>query len=85
MVLKRYLATEIEKLISAYNFANYYYVPSTTLLWNKSKALNYGISKAITPFVFIADVDLIFHQDTQLLYFIKLLMLIKRYCLSWVI
>jgi glycosyltransferase involved in cell wall biosynthesis len=63
-----YLATEIEKLISTYNFANYYYVPSTTLLWNKSKALNYGISKATTPFIFIADVDLIFHQNTVTLF-----------------
>jgi len=62
------LALEIEKLLGTYDFASYYYVPSATLLWNKSKALNYGITKAITPFIFIADVDLIFHQDTVALF-----------------
>src|SRR5690606_1455411 len=37
------------------------------LLWNKSKALNYGISQTQAQYIFIADVDLIFHpQATQL-------------------
>ncbi len=58
------LATNIQKLLESYCFAAYYYVPSSSLLWNKSKALNYGITKVATPYVFIADVDLIFEPNT---------------------
>lgn len=58
------LAVEIQKVVESYSFANYYYVHARFLLWNKSKALNYGIKKVTTQYVFIADVDLIFSPDT---------------------
>jgi GT2 family glycosyltransferase len=57
------LAATIRKLVESYSFASYYYVHADLLLWNKSKALNYGITKVTTPYVFIADVDLIYHPD----------------------
>lgn len=58
------LATAIKNLSSQYQFVNYFHLPVSGLLWNKSKALNYGISKANAEYIFIADVDLIFHPHT---------------------
>ena len=68
MVLKKKLASNICQLVESYSFTSYYYVPASSLLWNKSKALNYGVTKAKTPYVFIADVDLIFHPNTTALF-----------------
>ena len=62
------LADQILKLVQSYSFSSYYYVPTHLLLWNKSKALNYGITKAETPYVFIADVDIVFHANTITLF-----------------
>lgn len=58
------LAIAMQNLVESYSFATYYYVHARYLLWNKSKALNYGIKKATSEFVFIADVDLIFNPNT---------------------
>jgi glycosyltransferase involved in cell wall biosynthesis len=57
-------AVETQKVVSGFAFAAYFYVAHCGLLWNKSKALNYGISQAKGEFIFIADVDLIFHPGT---------------------
>lgn len=58
------LAGELKELSNNYRFIKFYHLPVYGLLWNKSKALNYGISKANGDYVFIADVDLVFHPDT---------------------
>lgn len=55
---------ELKELLSKYSFLSFYSLNVSHLLWNKSKALNYGILKASTPYIFIADVDLIFNPDT---------------------
>lgn len=57
-------AEPVKNLITAYSFAQYNYVAHPGLLWNKSKAFNYAIKKAETPYVLTADVDLIFSPDT---------------------
>ena len=54
----------VKKLINSYPFAQYYYIAHKGLLWNKSKAFNYGILKAETDFILTADVDLIFNPET---------------------
>jgi len=55
-------------LSELYDFVKFYHLPVPQLLWNKSKALNYGIFKTKSSHIFIADVDLIFHpESTQLL------------------
>ena len=54
----------LKKLIENYLFANYYYVAHPGLLWNKSKAFNFGIKKAETNYILTADIDLIFHPET---------------------
>ncbi|TBW25580.1 glycosyltransferase family 2 protein, partial [Gramella sp. KN1008] len=52
---------KIEKLIKKFDFVKYIYLDVSHQLWNKSRALNFGIKKASNPFIFIADIDLIFH------------------------
>lgn len=54
----------LQELLKEYSFVRYYYVAHPGLLWNKSKALNFAIRKSSTPFIFIADVDLVFPNGT---------------------
>lgn len=54
----------VKELINSYPFAQYYYVAHPGLLWNKSKAFNYGILKAETDFILTADVDLKFNPES---------------------
>lgn len=58
------LVEELYSLFEDYPFATLYALPVSQLLWNKSKALNYGFKMASNPFVFVADVDLVFHPET---------------------
>jgi len=53
----------VKKVVDDFDFVTYHYVAHPGLLWNKSKAINYGIYKATTPYVFLADVDVIFHHS----------------------
>lgn len=61
-------AQAVEEVVTTYSFASYYYVAHTGLLWNKSKALNFGIQKTVSEYIFIADVDIIFHSETSALF-----------------
>ncbi|CAM4097178.1 glycosyltransferase family 2 protein [Gillisia limnaea] len=56
-------AQEVKIMVSGFGFATYYYVGNPGLLWNKSKALNYGILKVTTAYVFFTDVDVVFHPS----------------------
>lgn len=58
------LVQEYEHLFKNFSFVRFFSLEVLQLLWNKSKALNYGIKKAKGSFIFIADVDLIFHPNT---------------------
>lgn len=51
----------ISKMLKSYDFVDYYYLHVKQQLWNKSRALNFGIQKAKGTYIFIADVDLVFH------------------------
>lgn len=53
----------LQQLSCSYEFVTFYHLPVSQLLWNKSKALNYGISKSKNSYIFIADVDLVFHPE----------------------
>lgn len=55
------LSEELQSLLTSFPFVKYHYLEVGHQLWNKSRALNYGIKRATKEFVFIADVDLIFH------------------------
>ena len=63
------LEQELKELCEEYEFANYYHLPVQQLLWNKSKALNYGILQSNGEYIFIGDVDLVFHPDAVKLMF----------------
>ncbi|MEP3836597.1 MAG: glycosyltransferase [Algibacter sp.] len=54
-----YYSKPIKEVVESFEFVSYYYVGHEGLLWNKSKALNYGLTKAKTSAIFIADVDVI--------------------------
>ncbi|SDL41057.1 Glycosyltransferase like family 2 [Salinimicrobium catena] len=58
------LVDNYRELLAAYDFARFFPLEVSGLLWNKSRALNYGINKASRASVFIADVDLIFHPES---------------------
>lgn len=62
------LVNEIEQIGKEYSFVKIFHLPVPQVLWNKSKALNFGIKKAKGEFIFIADIDLIFHPETSLLW-----------------
>jgi len=64
-----------QAVIAKYDFATYYYIGHQGLLWNKSKALNYGIEKSQSEFVLTADVDLLFAPQ-----FIETVHLFKNKC-----
>ncbi len=57
------LTRDLELLIKEYDFVTPCFLPVSQLLWNKSRALNYGILQTDASYVFIADVDLIFHPE----------------------
>lgn len=65
---KSALVEEYRGLLSTYSFSNFLPLDVSHLLWNKSKALNYGIKKAAFPYIFIADVDLVFHPKSNSLF-----------------
>lgn len=62
------LVKELEKLAGEFPFVQFLHLPVPQILWNKSKALNYGIIKASGDYVFIADIDLVFHPGTSVLW-----------------
>ena len=54
---------KVRKLCNKYSFVRYYYYPTQFQPWNKSRALNAIIKNLDSEYCFIADVDIIFHQD----------------------
>lgn len=62
------LIPEYQKTVEDFPFVNAYFLNVPQVLWNKSKALNYGIRKAAGEYIFIADVDLIFHPESLYLF-----------------
>lgn len=57
-------AKAVKEVVTSFDFASYHYVGHPGLLWNKSKALNYGIKQAKNDFILINDVDVILHPIT---------------------
>ncbi len=58
------LVLKLQDLAAKFDFVKVHSLKTSQLLWNKSKALNYGIKKANGEYVFIADTDLVFHPKT---------------------
>jgi glycosyltransferase involved in cell wall biosynthesis len=53
-------AKKVYDIVTSFDFCNYFYVGHSGLLWNKSKALNFGIRKTDTEYIITADVDVVF-------------------------
>jgi glycosyltransferase involved in cell wall biosynthesis len=53
-------SNQVKQVLDSFDFVNYYYIAHPGLLWNKSKALNFGAERANGSSIFIADVDLLF-------------------------
>ena len=62
------LIRKYQDLFKSYQFVSFFSLDVAHLLWNKSKALNYGIKMAVSDSIFIADVDLIFHPEAVSLF-----------------
>ena len=57
------ISEAIEKTLADFEFCRYFYLQTSQMLWNKSRALNFGIKNARYSSLFIADVDLIFSPE----------------------
>lgn len=56
-------ALKIKNLCADYDFIDYHYFSTALQPWNKSRALNSVIKKLEKGFCFVADVDMIFHEE----------------------
>lgn len=56
-------ANNVKDIVAQFPFATYHYIAHKGLLWNKSKALNYGIFNVKTEYIVTADVDLLFSEN----------------------
>lgn len=56
-------AKKIKVLLQDYSFVKYQYYPTHFQPWNKSRALNTVIKQLNDGFCFVADVDMIFHNE----------------------
>lgn len=56
-------ARTTKEIVNGFDFATYNYVGHSGLLWNKSKAINFGIKKAQSEFIVTADVDVLFSEN----------------------
>ena len=54
---------KVKMIMNEFSFVTYHYIAHEGLLWNKSKALNYGISKTNSEYIVISDVDVLFASD----------------------
>lgn len=54
----------LKNLLEDYTFVEYFYLGHPGLLWNKSKAYNFGIKQANSDYILTADIDLLFHPET---------------------
>ena len=53
----------IKNLVQAFDFTHFYSIGHSGLLWCKARALNYAFSKVKYKSIFIADADVVFHED----------------------
>jgi glycosyltransferase involved in cell wall biosynthesis len=66
------MAISVKQLVEQYDFVEYIYSFHIDQPWSRSKAINIGLRYAETDYVFIADIDIIFHHSfIQRLYELK--------------
>lgn len=60
---RKVVSDQLKTLLEKYTFVNYFKVGHEGLLWNKSKAFNFGIRQSKTEYIFTGDIDLIFAPE----------------------
>jgi hypothetical protein len=56
------ISDSVKSLLKRYEFVDYIYSYHRNQPWSRSKAINIGLRLAKTEYVFIADIDIIFHD-----------------------
>jgi hypothetical protein len=54
---------KLQELLSNYSFVTYFYSYHIDQPWSRAKAVNIGIQLVTTPYVFVADIDMIFKAN----------------------
>lgn len=54
---------EIQNILKQYPFADYLYSYHLHQPWSRAKSINIGLRQINTPYVFVADIDMLFHKD----------------------
>lgn len=57
------ISVDVKKMVIEYSFLSYYYLHTENQPWNKAKALNFAIKEVDTDYCFVADIDIIFHNE----------------------
>lgn len=57
------MAISVKELVTQYDFAEYIYSFHINQPWSRSKAINIGLRQTETDYVFVADIDIIFHHS----------------------
>jgi hypothetical protein len=66
------ISENVQQLIKEYKFVEYVYSYNIYQPWSRSKAINIGLRFVNTEYVFIADIDILFHKDfISILYALK--------------
>ncbi len=58
-----HISKNVKQLLSEYKFVEYVYSYNIYQPWSRSKAINIGLKFVETEYVFIADIDIIFHPN----------------------
>src|SRR5436190_17877142 len=56
-------STELQDVLKKYPFVKHLYSHHLCQPWSRSKAINIGLRDIDTSYVFIADIDMLFHKD----------------------
>lgn len=56
-------STFLKQILSTYKFVRYFYSYHVNQPWSRSKAINIGLRFVETEYVFVADIDIIFHPN----------------------
>jgi hypothetical protein len=58
-----HISETVEKRVSIYSFARYYFYNSRGQNWNRSKCLNYAYTRCEGEYIFTSDIDFLYSKD----------------------
>ena len=57
------VSEKVKKIVSNYDFANYYFSNTRGQNWNRAKCLNYGYAHCKGKFIFTSDIDFLYSKN----------------------